>query len=76
MQAYLGELLRTQQLCAGFVWHLILFNKHYTCVVCCGRFMWASGITGIPCEKINALENRTKKQDTLPILNLPTGHVV
>jgi len=37
--------------------------------------MWAAGITGIPCYKIKALENRAKKQDTLPILNLPNGHV-
>jgi hypothetical protein len=37
--------------------------------------MWAAEITGIPCDKIKALENRTKKQDTLPILNLPTGHL-
>jgi len=51
MQVNLRELLRTQQLCAGFVWHLIRFNRHYSCVVCCGRFMWAAGITGIPATK-------------------------
>jgi len=33
MQANLGELLGTQQLCAGFVWQLIRFNKNYSCLL-------------------------------------------